>query len=194
MYVEIDAMRERGEKTYAERLNTEYMQREDVYGRGYVFISEYIQGKVIRGSHITPFVAMQELVQAIIKKEVVVPCPEDGQLHFALRSLNPHPFPNQFLTLIKEVLLMANHIKIPKDLDNIREKFMFGLTKRQCLCFAIAFILGIPVYFLVRKQGIELGILAMGFTAAPAIICGIYKKNGLTFEKSSIYQKVSLNM
>lgn len=78
---------------------------------------------------------------------------------------------------------MANHIKIPKDLDNIREKFMFGLTKRQCLCFAIAFILGVPVYFLVRKQGIELGILAMGFTAAPAIICGIYKKNGLTFEK-----------
>lgn len=78
---------------------------------------------------------------------------------------------------------MANHIKIPKDLDNIREKFMFGLTKRQCLCFLIGFVIGIPVYFLVRKHGIELGILAMGFAAAPAIVCGIYKKNGLTFEK-----------
>ena len=29
----------------------------------------------------------------------------------------------------------------------------------------------------------ELGIIAMGFAAAPAIVCGIYKKNGLTFEK-----------
>lgn len=78
---------------------------------------------------------------------------------------------------------MAQYIKIPKDLDNIREKFMFGLTKRQCLCFGIGFALGIPIFFLVRKHGIELGIIAMGCVAAPAIICGIYKKNGLAFEK-----------
>ncbi|MDD6059188.1 MAG: PrgI family protein [Ruminococcus sp.] len=78
---------------------------------------------------------------------------------------------------------MAQHIKIPKDLDDIREKFMFGLTKRQCLCFAIGFLVGVPVFFLTRKYGMELGIIAMGFAAAPAIVCGIYKKNGLTFEK-----------
>ena len=78
---------------------------------------------------------------------------------------------------------MAQYIRIPKDLDNIREKFMFNLTKRQCLCFGIGFAIGIPVFFLTRKYGIEVGIIAMGFAAAPAIVCGIYKKNGLTFEK-----------
>lgn len=78
---------------------------------------------------------------------------------------------------------MAQYIKIPKDLDDIREKFMFGLTKRQVICFAIGFAVGIPVFFLTKSKGIELAILLMGLSAAPAIICGIYKKNGMTFEK-----------
>lgn len=78
---------------------------------------------------------------------------------------------------------MAQYVRIPKDLDDIREKFMFNLTKRQCLCFGIGFLVGIPIFFLTRKYGIEIGIICMGFAAAPAIVCGIYKKNGLTFEK-----------
>lgn len=77
VYVELEAMRERGEKTYAERLRKEYMNREDVYGYGYNFVSGYIQGKIIQGSHVTPFVAMQELVQEVIRKEIIVPCPEN---------------------------------------------------------------------------------------------------------------------
>ena len=32
---------------------------------------------------------------------------------------------------------MARYIQIPKDLNEIKEKFMFGLTKRQVVCFAI---------------------------------------------------------
>lgn len=82
---------------------------------------------------------------------------------------------------------MAQYIKIPKDLDNIREKFMFGLTKRQVICFAIGFLIGIPIFFLMKGKGIEVAILCMGLAAAPAIICGIYKKNGITFEKQIKY-------
>ena len=78
VYVEIDAMIERGEKTYAERLKKEYLSRDDIYGQGYTFISERIQEMIFQGSHVTPFVAMQEVVQAIIRKEVVVPCPKDA--------------------------------------------------------------------------------------------------------------------
>ena len=77
---------------------------------------------------------------------------------------------------------MAQYIKIPKDLDDIKEKFVLHLTKRQFICFAIGFAIGLPVFFWTKKYGIEIGIFAMGFAASPAIVCGIYKKNGLTFE------------
>ena len=80
---------------------------------------------------------------------------------------------------------MAQHIKIPKDVSEIREKFILGLTKRQFICFGLGFLIGIPTFFLMRKLGlpIEVAIFAMGLVAFPAIICGIYKKNGLYFEK-----------
>ncbi len=79
VYVEIDAMRERGEVTYADRLEKEILQRDDVYGHGYAFVNEFIKGKIIRGAHVTPFVAMEELVQSIIKKEVIVPCQKEKE-------------------------------------------------------------------------------------------------------------------
>lgn len=78
---------------------------------------------------------------------------------------------------------MAQYIRIPKDLEDIREKFILNLTKRQCLCFGIGFLIGLPIFFLTRKYGIEIGVICMGLAASPAIVCGIYKKNGLTFEK-----------
>ena len=78
---------------------------------------------------------------------------------------------------------MAQYIRIPKDLEDIREKFILNLTKRQCLCFGIGFLIGLPIFFLTRKYGIEIGVICMGLATSPAIVCGIYKKNGLTFEK-----------
>ncbi len=77
VYIEIEAMRERGERTYSERLEKKYLNRRDVYGYGYKFVSEYIKSKITQGSHVTPFVAMQELVNDVIGKKVVVPCPKD---------------------------------------------------------------------------------------------------------------------
>ena len=79
---------------------------------------------------------------------------------------------------------MARYIQIPKDLNEIKEKFMFGLTKRQVVCFAIGFAIGLPVFFMTKAiLGLSGAIFAMGVCAAPAIICGIYKKNGVYFEQ-----------
>ena len=79
---------------------------------------------------------------------------------------------------------MAHYVQIPKDLNDIKEKFMFGLTKRQVISFGIGFVLGVPVFFLTRGAlGLSGGIIAMGCTAAPAIVCGVYKKNGVFFEQ-----------
>lgn len=81
-----------------------------------------------------------------------------------------------------------NYVKIPKDLNDIKEKFMFGLTKRQVVCFGIGLVLGVPIYFLTRKYiGMTLAIFAMGAVAAPAILCGLYRKNGVFLEQQVKY-------
>ncbi|MFR6397757.1 PrgI family protein [Ruminococcus sp.] len=36
----------------------------------------------------------------------------------------------------------------PKDLSEIKQKFIAGLTKRQSICFGIGFAIGIPAFFL----------------------------------------------
>ena len=79
---------------------------------------------------------------------------------------------------------MAHYVPIPKDLNDIKEKFIMGFTKRQVICFGIGLVLGAPVYFLARASiGMSGAIFAMGAVAAPAILCGIYKKNGVFLEK-----------
>ncbi|MCD8219166.1 MAG: PrgI family protein [Ruminococcus sp.] len=79
---------------------------------------------------------------------------------------------------------MAHYVQIPKDLNDIKQKFMFGLTKRQVVSFGIGGALGIPIFFLTRGLlGTSGAIFAMGAVAAPALICGLYKKNGIFFEQ-----------
>ena len=69
-------------------------------------------------------------------------------------------------------------------MNDIKEKFIMGFTKRQVICFGIGLVLGAPVYFLTRASiGMSGAIFAMGAVAAPAILCGIYKKNGVFLEK-----------
>ena len=79
---------------------------------------------------------------------------------------------------------MAHYVSIPKDLNDIKEKFIMGLTKRQVLCFGIGLVLGAPAFFLTRNAlGMSGAIFAMGAVAAPAILCGLYRKNGVFLEK-----------
>ena len=37
---------------------------------------------------------------------------------------------------------MAHYVPIPKDLNDIKEKFIMGFTKRQVICFGIGLVLG----------------------------------------------------
>ena len=85
---------------------------------------------------------------------------------------------------------MAHYVQIPKDLNNIKEKFIMGFTKRQVICFGIGLALGAPVYFLTRDSiGLSGAIFAMGAVAAPAILCGLYRKNGIFLEKQVKYMR-----
>lgn len=79
---------------------------------------------------------------------------------------------------------MAHYIRVPKDLNDIKEKFILNLTKRQVICFGIGFIIGLPVFYVTKKyMDISNAVALMGISAAPAIICGVFKKNGVFFEK-----------
>lgn len=85
---------------------------------------------------------------------------------------------------------MAHYVSIPKDLNDIREKFVMGFTKRQVICFGIGLAVGVPVFFLTRTAlGMSGAIFAMGACAAPAILCGLYRKNGVFLEKQVKYMR-----
>lgn len=85
---------------------------------------------------------------------------------------------------------MAHYVQIPKDLNDIKEKFIMGLTKRQGICFGIGLALGVPVFFAARNfVGMSTAIIAMGIVAAPAILCGLYRKNGVFLEKQAKFMR-----
>lgn len=73
MYVEIETMRKKSEFEYAESLLKNVANSDDIYGKGYRWICEYLKTKALEGSHKTPFEAMKNLVDDIISGEVIVP-------------------------------------------------------------------------------------------------------------------------
>ena len=42
------------------------------------------------------------------------------------------------------------YVPVPKDLTKVKTKVAAGLTKRQIICFSLAALAGLPVYFLTR--------------------------------------------
>ena len=66
---------------------------------------------------------------------------------------------------------MAKHnqhfVKIPKDLAQIRQKFIFGLTKRQLICFGIGAAIGFPAFYIFNSLfGLQAGCFALGTVKA----------------------------
>lgn len=78
---------------------------------------------------------------------------------------------------------MAQYIEIPRDFEEIKQKFLLGLTKRQCICFGLAGIFGGTVYFLTKDYGTTLASNLLFVAAAPPILFSLPAKNGLYLEK-----------
>ena len=44
------------------------------------------------------------------------------------------------------------YVTVPKDLTKVKSKVVFGLTKRQLICFGGALLIGVPLFFLIRGR------------------------------------------
>lgn len=75
-------------------------------------------------------------------------------------------------------------IKVPKEIRDYKEKFMFGLTVRQVVSVAAALLICVPLYLFGRKY---LGDNLVGWiiiiVAAPVFAFGFLKFNGMPFEE-----------
>ena len=46
------------------------------------------------------------------------------------------------------------YVTVPKDLTKVKSKVVFGLTKRQLICFGGALLVGVPLFFLIRGRSL----------------------------------------
>lgn len=80
---------------------------------------------------------------------------------------------------------MALYVKIPKDMNNIKDRFIWKLTKRQVIFLAIGFALGFAIYWLTYKTvGTQTALILFFCLACPFFLISWYDdKNTFTIDK-----------
>lgn len=75
------------------------------------------------------------------------------------------------------------YVSIPKDLNAVKTKFMFNLTKRQCVCFALAVVVGLPTFFVLRNSiDTSVATLVMIAVMSPFFMLALYEKHNQPLE------------
>ncbi|MFV0503047.1 MAG: PrgI family protein [Lachnospirales bacterium] len=75
------------------------------------------------------------------------------------------------------------YVPVPKDLSNVKTKVMFNLTKRQLICFSLALLVGLPLFFLLKDStNTSVATLLMIFVMMPFFLLAMYEKHGQTME------------
>ena len=76
------------------------------------------------------------------------------------------------------------YVPVPKDLNAVKTKVMFNLTKRQILCFGGGALIGVPLFFLLKGHiGSSAAALCMMLVMLPFFLLAMYEKNGQPPEK-----------
>lgn len=76
------------------------------------------------------------------------------------------------------------YVPVPKDLTKVKTKLAFNLTKRQLICFSLAALVGLPVYFLTRGAiGNSAAVLLMIGLMMPFFFFAMYERDGQPAEK-----------
>ena len=76
------------------------------------------------------------------------------------------------------------YVPVPKDLNAVKTKVMFNLTKRQLLCFGGGALIGVPLFFLLKgSAGSSTAAICMILVMLPFFLLAMYEKNGQPLEK-----------
>ncbi len=76
------------------------------------------------------------------------------------------------------------YVPVPKDLNAVKTKVLFNLTKRQLICFGGGALLGVPLFFLLKTRiPTSAAAICMMLIMLPAFLLGLYEKNGQPLEK-----------
>ena len=75
------------------------------------------------------------------------------------------------------------YVTVPKDLTKVKSKVMFGLTKRQLVCFGAAVLIGVPLFFLLqRTAGSSTATFCMIVVMLPLFLLAMYERHGQPLE------------
>ena len=76
------------------------------------------------------------------------------------------------------------YVSIPKDLNTVKTKVLFNLTKRQLVCFGCGAAIGVPLFFLTKAHtGVSTAAICMILVMLPFFLLAMYEKNGQPLEK-----------
>ena len=75
------------------------------------------------------------------------------------------------------------YVTVHKDLANIKTKVLFGLTRRQIICFGAAALIGVPLFFLLRHTvSASTAAIWMVMAMLPFFLFAMYERNGQPLE------------
>jgi hypothetical protein len=75
-------------------------------------------------------------------------------------------------------------VSVPKDLNRVKSKLAFNMTKRQLICFGTAAAIGVPTYIFTRGAiGNSAAVLLMMGLMLPLFFIAMYEKDGQPAEK-----------
>ena len=76
-----------------------------------------------------------------------------------------------------------DYVTVPKDFTKVKSKVVFGLTKRQLICFGGALLVGVPLFLLIRGCiPTSAAALLMVFAMLPGFLLALYERHGQPLE------------
>ena len=76
------------------------------------------------------------------------------------------------------------YVPVPKDLNAVKTKVMFNLTKRQLICFGSGAAVAVPLFFLCKSvMNTSVASIIMIIVLLPFMLLAMYEKNGQPLEK-----------
>ena len=75
------------------------------------------------------------------------------------------------------------YVTVPKDLTKVKSKVLFGLTRRQLICFGAAVLVGVPLFFLLKDTvSSSAATLCMILVMRPFFLLAMYERHGQPLE------------